>query len=233
VRDELDAGNRKLILLTAGGGQDGFPLLQTALQALVPRIDSHELQILVVSGPEMSTEAAQILTCHAGPHVRTTGFTDDLSSYMNAADLVVSMAGYNTVTELLAMEKRVVLVPRTVPGLEQWIRASRLDQLGLCTALHPDQLDAQSLCDAIEFTLAAPRPSLRGSGVSMDALDNVADEVKGLLSDRFTATFSRMAGLDKRTLLADRHRFACNVTRIRAIGDEQEMMRQQYIAGGV
>lgn len=189
VRDELGAGNRKLILLTAGGGKDGFPLLQTGLQALMPRVDSHGLKILVVSGPEMSTESKRILNDYAGPHVHATDFTDDLLSYMNAADLVVSMAGYNTVTELLALDKRVVLVPRIKPSLEQWIRASRLDRLGLCTTLHPEQLNEQSLFDAIETTLASPRPSTRDSGVCMNALDHVADEVDILLAERFTNAF--------------------------------------------
>jgi predicted glycosyltransferase len=154
-------------------------------------------------------------------------------SYMNAADLVVSMAGYNTVTELLALEKRVVLVPRIVPSLEQWIRASRLSRLGLCTALHPDQLDAESLFAAIEFTLAAPRPSTFAAGVGMDALDNVADEVNGLLTDRFTETFNRMAGIANSTLPAVQPRFACNDDTIAIAPDNQAFLRLQVVAGGV
>jgi predicted glycosyltransferase len=48
-----------------------------------------------------------------------------------AADRVVSMGGYNTVSEVLSFEKRALVVPRTTPRREQLIRAERLHALGL------------------------------------------------------------------------------------------------------
>jgi predicted glycosyltransferase len=61
------------------------------------------------------------------------------------ADCVVAMAGYNTVNEILALNKRALLVPRTKPRTEQLIRARRLAELGLAdllpnTAVSPEAL---------------------------------------------------------------------------------------------
>jgi predicted glycosyltransferase len=44
---------------------------------------------------------------------------------------VVAMGGYNTFCEILSFDKRAIIVPRTMPRLEQWIRASRAQELGL------------------------------------------------------------------------------------------------------
>ena len=38
---------------------------------------------------------------------------------------VVAMGGYNTFCEILSFDKPALIVPRTVPRLEQFIRASR------------------------------------------------------------------------------------------------------------
>lgn len=194
VRQELGAQGRKLVLLTVGGGKDGFPVLRAALEALAPRIDSHGLHLQVVAGPEMDGDAVAMLARYKDQHISTTEFTNDLLSYMQAADLVISMAGYNTVTELLALDKRSLLVPRTVPSLEQLIRADRLSQLGLCSVVYPDELSALQLFDSIEKALHGYRPSTSSVGVSMDGLHSVAQEVGDLLVSRFTDTFNCKAG---------------------------------------
>jgi predicted glycosyltransferase len=42
------------------------------------------------------------------------------------------------VGEILSLRKRAVVVPRTQPVEEQWIRAQRMAELGLFAAIHPD-----------------------------------------------------------------------------------------------
>ena len=44
---------------------------------------------------------------------------------------VVAMGGYNTFCEILSFDKRALLIPRTKPRLEQFIRTSRAEELGL------------------------------------------------------------------------------------------------------
>ena len=48
------------------------------------------------------------------------------------------MGGYNTFCEVLSLDKRALIVPRTEPRLEQFIRASRAAELGLISMLSDD-----------------------------------------------------------------------------------------------
>ena len=83
------------------------------------------------------------------PNVQMLEFTDDLMSYMGAADSVVSMGGYNTTCEILSLAKPAVVVPRVRPVQEQWIRANRLAELGLLRVIHPDRLTPERLMQAL------------------------------------------------------------------------------------
>jgi predicted glycosyltransferase len=48
------------------------------------------------------------------------------------------MGGYNTFCEILSFDKRALIVPRTTPRLEQFIRASRSQEYGLVKMLVND-----------------------------------------------------------------------------------------------
>ena len=45
------------------------------------------------------------------------------------------MGGYNTFCEILSFDKRALIVPRTRPRLEQYIRAVEAERLGLVSML--------------------------------------------------------------------------------------------------
>jgi predicted glycosyltransferase len=115
-------------------------------------------------------------------HVQVVEFTRDLASYMLAADLVVSMAGYNTIVEILSMNKRAVVVPRVKPVQEQWIRASRLDGLGLLKCLDPSELTPERLMKAVSDQLAGgdrrPHPATL---IDFDGLDSVSRTIGQML----------------------------------------------------
>ena len=48
---------------------------------------------------------------------------------------IVAMGGYNTFCEILSFNKPALIVPRTAPRLEQFIRAQRAAELGLVAML--------------------------------------------------------------------------------------------------
>ena len=58
-------------------------------------------------------------------------FDAHLENLMVDAVGVVAMGGYNTFCEILSFDKRALLLPRTKPRLEQYIRTSRAEELGL------------------------------------------------------------------------------------------------------
>jgi len=49
------------------------------------------------------------------------------------------MGGYNTFCEILSFDKRALIIPRTKPRMEQYIRAARGAELGLCRVLVEDE----------------------------------------------------------------------------------------------
>jgi predicted glycosyltransferase len=81
-------------------------------------------------------------------------FTDDMMACMDAADLVISMGGYNTVCELLTLGKRAIVVPRVEPVTEQWIRAERMAKLGLLRTIHPEEMTPSLLMEIVKEELA-------------------------------------------------------------------------------
>jgi predicted glycosyltransferase len=140
----LAAPGERLVLVTPGGGEDGYPLIQNYLAGLG---NDASIRSVVITGPEMSASqrAAIAAQANAMPTVSVHEFTPDLPALMGAAEVVVSMAGYNTVCEILSLGKRCVTVPRVHPVQEQWIRAERLQARGLLTAIHPESLTPESM----------------------------------------------------------------------------------------
>jgi len=176
IRTELGVGpNEKLVLVTAGGGEDGCTLMQTYVASLGLIPPEAKIKTLIVTGPEMPTHrCAQLRRQLAGrSDVNVLEFTDDLMSYMDAADLVISMAGYNTVCELLTLHKRAILVPRVEPVAEQRIRADRMSAFGLFETILPSTLTARALANAVQRQVRGTgEPAVR-EFVDMEALPRI------------------------------------------------------------
>jgi predicted glycosyltransferase len=164
ARRELCAPGEKLVLVTVGGGSDGACLVENYLRA-VPEVSCHTpVTSLVLLGPEMRPEEARRLGSIAAgvPAVRFREFCEDPLPLMDAADLVVSMAGYNTISEILALRKKAIVVPRIRPRTEQLLRSRRLQDLGLLRMIHPDELTPRRLAGEMVASLRArqePPPS--------------------------------------------------------------------------
>jgi predicted glycosyltransferase len=179
VRAKLDIGSEPIIVVTAGGGADAFHLMKTYLEAL-PLVNG-ELQAttIMVTGPFMPEEQRKWIRDQArerGVQVRTS--VSDSLSHLNAAELVVSMAGYNTASEILRLRKRAILVPRLGPSAEQRMRAAIFSQRGLVTAIDPRELSAPRLAAAIVDTLNKPAPA----AVQMPAMHGVDTVTRALLN---------------------------------------------------
>ena len=146
-----------LVLVTPGGGEDGFGLVMAGIEGWAALPAARRPRMHIVCGPEMpeAERAAVHRAASALAPLSVQDFSDDMMSLMGAADVVVAMGGYNTVCELLTLHKRAVLVPRIEPGLEQCIRAERMAALGLLRMLHPQQLTPAALVEAVQSELAA------------------------------------------------------------------------------
>ncbi len=126
------------LLVTGGGGGDGDTLVGWVLAAY--EHDPGGLPpVLLVFGPFMppDDQAAFVARAEKLPKVRTLTFDVRLENLMARAAGVVAMGGYNTFCEILSFDKPALIVPRTTPRLEQYIRARRAAELGL-VAILPD-----------------------------------------------------------------------------------------------
>ncbi len=140
-----EAGPRDLapayLLATAGGGVDGYPLLSRFVEAL--RLRPLPLPAVVVTGPLMAaSELARLRARAADVDVRVEQFREDMDEVIAGAEAVVSMAGYNTVSELLMAGKPGLIVPGLRPTQEQMMRADRLAESGGRACARPE--DARS-----------------------------------------------------------------------------------------
>lgn len=179
VRRELGASDRPLVVVTVGGGGDGFDLIKTYLDALAAVPALAGIHSLVVTGPLMARDRRDLLrTAAQAEGLTLMEFTPDLVSYIAAADLVVSMAGYNTVCETLSLGVRALLVPRVRPRAEQRIRAERLAQQGCARLLLPEDLSPQRLADEMIAALTAPPPEVR---LNFDGLARASQAIAKLL----------------------------------------------------
>jgi predicted glycosyltransferase len=123
-------------LCLVGGGQDGYELADAFVHAPLPP----GYRGVVLTGPYMRRETRQALSRAAAMRgaVQIVEFAADADAFVAGASVVVSMAGYNSVCELLAAGVRTLLVPRTAPRAEQRLRAERLARRGLVDVVAPD-----------------------------------------------------------------------------------------------
>ncbi len=174
LRARLARGADRLVLVTVGGGGDGRHLVESYLEGLArrgPEGLGDRVHSLVVCGPEMDADVRQRVRLRHGHRrdVSIIDFTPDLVTTMAASDVVVGMGGYNTVCEVLSLAKPAVIMPRRAPRLEQWIRCTRLADLGLVRVVHPEHDPAGALMREVGAALVAPPPpatSLNLAGLS-------------------------------------------------------------------
>jgi predicted glycosyltransferase len=182
VRREYGIGEDRLLVVTAGGGGDGFPLLAAVLDSLAAS-PLPETQVVVVCGPLMAeTERTELerRAARSGPVVRVLTGLPQLADLVAAADAVVSMGGYNTVREILTHRRPALIVPRVRPRVEQLIRARALERRGLVRVVHPDELTPESLGAEVRHLLAAGPPP--AAALSLDGLEGFVGQLEELVT---------------------------------------------------
>ncbi|HEX6442342.1 MAG TPA: glycosyltransferase [Stellaceae bacterium] len=159
--ESFDLSEGEFLLATAGGGGDGDALIDWVLSAY--EHDPGGLPpMLLVFGPFMLPELQAAFAARAArlPKTRTLTFDARLETLMARAAGVVAMGGYNTFCEILSFDKPALIVPRTVPRMEQFIRARRGAELGLVSVLpEDDNRDPKKMAAALLQLMQQPRPS--------------------------------------------------------------------------
>ena len=198
------AGNAEVaeafILTTAGGGSDGINLLRAAAAARVPDGYRH----VVVTGPQLDAARFHQVAQAAGPRTIVRRTWPGMSHHIQRAAAVISMAGYNTVSEILASDIPALLVPRETPRLEQFIRATALKDVGATDLLRVADLSAAALEDWLTELLrdqdAGARSQLAGRRrLRLDGLETVPLLAAQLVGDRSDGLNARLSHLNSHT----------------------------------
>jgi predicted glycosyltransferase len=155
----VDTGE-KLVVVTTGGGGDGYPVMSTFLDVLERRAaDGLPLgfKSVLITGPFMPKQERRRLFKRARRlGVRTYHFYRQMEKILSAADLVVCMGGYNTVCEILSQGTVSLVIPRETPRREQLIRAEALHGRRLIDYLPWSRLEPGPLAAKIEALLEDP-----------------------------------------------------------------------------
>jgi predicted glycosyltransferase len=183
---ELHHIPEKFILVTTGGGGDGNTLMEQVLAARELDISS-DYPLLMVLGPFMKSEYRERIRLGASalPNITVLDFEARMELLLERATAVVGMCGYNTFCEVLSFDKKALFVPRTHPREEQYIRASRARELGLCEMLTPEEASipkvlAQKLNNLPE--LENPSGALEKS--YLGGLETICRDIESLINSK-------------------------------------------------
>ena len=173
-------GERPIVVATAGGGEDGFTLLENFIDATT---DS-AWRGIVIAGPMIpEPELARLRAQASGANVALHTFIPRLPALFDSIDALVCMGGYNTLAEAAAQAVPTVCVPRTAPRAEQLIRARAFDRLGILRLVHPGELTPGALRTAVAAALATPRALVRENveaALNFDGAHHAAQELLSL-----------------------------------------------------
>ena len=147
------------LLVTAGGGVDGFPVFDAVLNAL----EHHPLdeRTVLVTGPLMSKVQQRELASRAvrlGVQMFTS--RNDMPEVITGACGVVTMGGYNTISEVVRAGKPALVMPRTGPSREQLVRASALAAANAATMILPEEATPAAMASALRTLVTSPAPAI-------------------------------------------------------------------------
>ena len=170
------------VVVSAGGGLVGEPLLQTAIESYALISATLRRPLTLVCGPFLPEEAWRRL------RRRTAGMSDvavcravpNLALELTHASASISQCGYNTAMDLLQSRVPALVVPfGTSAEDEQLKRARRLEALGALRVLLPSELTAPRLAAEMvslpSFRPVAPRLTLRGAERTTEVIDAMLD----------------------------------------------------------
>jgi len=145
----------KLVVVTTGGGGDGYRVMDTYLATLESFSNQPPFKSVLITGPFMPKEERRDVFKRAKRlGVRTYHFYRQMEKIFSAADIVVSMGGYNTLCEILGQGTISLVIPRETPRQEQIIRARAFHRQNLVDYIPWSEFSAdrlrQKLFDLLE-----------------------------------------------------------------------------------
>lgn len=166
------------IVVSGGGGRDAYPLIEAAIAAVDLLPVRRRPLITAITGPLMDPELkAEAFRLGEKARVTVLEHVPDLPSLMTKADLLITMTGYNSINEALAVGCPIITVPRLGPSAEQRMRAEALERHGLARYLRREELTAERLARL----MSEPPPRFSRMTLDTNGVRNAASILAGLI----------------------------------------------------
>jgi predicted glycosyltransferase len=173
LRRELALSSaQKLVVASAGGGRSGYRLLTSVIDACELLRDRLPIRLEVFDGPFLEKEKFKNLTARTSAGFRIRRYTKRFLDYLYAADLSVSLAGYNTCMNLLVTRVPALVYPYARQQ-EQPLRANKIKTLLPMKMLNSADIQPVPLSNHMDQLLHHPgikdAPSVDLDGAAMAA----------------------------------------------------------------
>lgn len=159
----------RLVVVSAGGGKVGDPLMAAAAGAFERLGADPRLHLHLIVGPYGDADLFQALLDKAGGRLSIERFTERFLELLTAADLSLSMGGYNTCMNLLAARVPRALIWPFAQNREQRLRVERLMGQAPFFLLADGDLTAERLAERASLLL--DQPSGPTGGVRLDGAE--------------------------------------------------------------
>lgn len=169
----------KFVLVTTGGGGDGYKVVDTYL-TMLEALPHQEFRSMLITGPLLAEDLYDQLAARAHKlKVRIVKFYRKMEKAILAADCVVSMGGYNTMCEIICAARPSLVIPRSTPREEQLIRARIFQDKGLLQYIPWEEVDADSMHGKIRLLLDnAPQYAARLREFPMTAFTVINNRIQ-------------------------------------------------------
>ncbi len=164
----------KLIIASIGGGNVGSELLYAAIEAFKILQNSTSAHLQLFCGPYCDEKVYKDLQNNIGHNITIDRFTNHFPQWLEAADLSISMAGYNTCMNLVKAGIPALVYPFK-QNREQRLRAERLGRKVPLTILEDIDLTPARLLKKMEEQLTLSRIS---ASINLDGAQETVRQIE-------------------------------------------------------
>ncbi len=176
IRQQLKLSTEdKLVVASIGGGNVGKELLQATAAAALLLHEKKQIHFHLFTGPYSDPGLQDKLQSHESDHLHIHSFCDNFPEWLQAADLSISMAGYNTCMNLLEASIPALLYP-FAQNREQRMRVAAFRDSCDFTLLEAADLSPEKLveliCEKLTHSKKKNGVNLDGAGKSCELISN-------------------------------------------------------------
>jgi len=181
---------QKFIVASAGGGRSGYRLLTSVIDACELLRDRIPVRLEVFSGPFMENEAFEKIAARASAGLRIRRYTKRFLDYLYAANLSVSLAGYNTCMNLLVTGVPALVYPYARQR-EQPMRVNKIKKFLPMKILNDDDLQPDRLSKHMHHMLQN-KSALKTLPIDMNGAANSANFLSQWVNESIMTTPGRV-----------------------------------------